>query len=152
MQAMEETEIQDLEDGCGNISLEEEEEKGIDLPEVAEDQSVNIDLQHAMVGRFLTDKHIKFEYMQQVLASVWRPVMGMRVKEIRANLFIFQFFHEKDLIRVLEKGPWGLKITLWSVSGWEWMISQIKSRCSLLISGLRFSTYLVDICQKRLQV
>lgn len=98
-----------VEDGCINLSLEAEEERGIELPNETGEQSANIDMRHAMVGRFLTDKHIKFEYMQQVLASVWRPVMGIRVKEIRANLFIFQFFHERDLARVLDNGPWGFE-------------------------------------------
>lgn len=109
MQTAEETVVQEIEEGCRNISLEAEEEVGIDLPDETENQSANIDLQHAMVDRFLTDKHIKFDYMQQVLASVWRPVMGMRIKEIRPNLYIFQFFHEKDINRVLDRGPWGFE-------------------------------------------
>lgn len=109
MQTMDDSEIQELEDGCNNISLETEEERGVDLPDENDEQSANINLRFAMVGKFLTDKHIKFEYMQQVLASVWRPVMGMRVKEIRANLFIFQFSHENDVARVLDNGPWGFE-------------------------------------------
>lgn len=91
------------------MSLEAEEERGVDLPDETEDQSASINMHHAMVGKFLTDKHIKFDYMQQVLASVWRPVMGMRVKEIKTNLFVFQFFHEKDISRVIENGPWGFE-------------------------------------------
>lgn len=40
---------------------------------------------------------------------MWRPVLGMRVKEIRPNLFIFQFFHERDVSRVIDRGPWGFE-------------------------------------------
>lgn len=109
MQGVEEPEVQELEIGCKNMSLEADEEIGVDLPDETEELAAKIDLQHAMVGRFLTDKHIKFDYMQQVLASVWRPVMGMRIKEIRPNLYIFQFFHEKDISRVLDRGPWGFE-------------------------------------------
>lgn len=109
MQTMDESDIQELEKGCNNMTLETEEERGVDLPDEVDEQSPNINLRFAMVGKFLTDKHIKFEYMQQVLASVWRSVMGMRVKEIRANLFVFQFFHENDIARVLDKGPWGFE-------------------------------------------
>lgn len=79
MQTVEGTDILDLEEGCNNLSLKAKEGKGIDLPDETGDQSANIDLQFAIVGRFLTDKHIKLEYMQQVLALVWCPVMGMRV-------------------------------------------------------------------------
>ncbi|XP_019199062.1 PREDICTED: uncharacterized protein LOC109192810 [Ipomoea nil] len=44
--------------------------------------------------------------MQQVLASVWRPVMGMYAVTLVDDLFLFQFPHSKDLQRVIEDGPW----------------------------------------------
>ncbi|VFQ64830.1 unnamed protein product [Cuscuta campestris] len=62
-----------------------------------------------LVGRFLTDKLIKLEFMQQVMASVWRPVKGVQVSEIEPNLFSFVFFHKSDLQRVLEEGPWSFE-------------------------------------------
>ncbi|VFR00567.1 unnamed protein product [Cuscuta campestris] len=62
-----------------------------------------------LVGRFLTDKLIKLEFTQQVMASVWRPVKGVQVSEIEPNLFSFVFFHKSDLQRVLEEGPWSFE-------------------------------------------
>ncbi|XP_019149753.1 PREDICTED: uncharacterized protein LOC109146514 [Ipomoea nil] len=61
---------------------------------------------YSVVGHFLTKKLIKVEYMRQVLASVWQPVFGMRVTELHSNLFLFAFYHETDMVRVLEEGPW----------------------------------------------
>ncbi|VFQ64823.1 unnamed protein product [Cuscuta campestris] len=62
-----------------------------------------------LMGRFLTEKLIKLEFMQQVMASVWRPVKGVQVSEIEPNLFSFVFFHKSDLQRVLEEGPWSFE-------------------------------------------
>ncbi|XP_031120573.1 uncharacterized protein LOC116023706 [Ipomoea triloba] len=62
-----------------------------------------------MVGRFLTDKLIKLEYMRQVFASVWKLVKGVQVTELQTNLFMFVFFHSSDLQYVLEEGPWSFE-------------------------------------------
>ncbi|XP_031108637.1 uncharacterized protein LOC116013119 [Ipomoea triloba] len=63
----------------------------------------------AVVGRFLTSKLIKLEYMRQVLASVWQPVKGVTVSEIQPNLFLFVFYHITDMQHVLTKGPWSFE-------------------------------------------
>lgn len=59
-----------------------------------------------LVGTLLTDKVIKFNFMQETLATVWRPGRGMIVKEVATNLFLFSFFHRKDMRRILNDGPW----------------------------------------------
>lgn len=59
-----------------------------------------------LVGRFLTDLTIKFDHMQQVLASVWKPVMGVKIVALDDNLFAFQFSHKRDMQRVLDDGLW----------------------------------------------
>ncbi|XP_057779491.1 uncharacterized protein At4g02000-like [Salvia miltiorrhiza] len=40
------------------------------------------------------------------MASIWRPGKGVFMKDIGKGRFIFQFFHELDLKRVYEGGPW----------------------------------------------
>lgn len=63
-----------------------------------------------MVGRFHTSKNIHFESMRQMLASLWRPVKGVDIQEgprgTEYQLYIFQFFHELDMSRVLASGSW----------------------------------------------
>ena len=44
--------------------------------------------------------------MQNTLASIWRPVKGLCIKEIQPNLFLFQFYHKLDIKRVIDNGPW----------------------------------------------
>ncbi|XP_019196324.1 PREDICTED: uncharacterized protein LOC109190309 [Ipomoea nil] len=63
----------------------------------------------SVVGRFLTARLIKLEYMRQVLASVWQPVMGVTVTEINKGLFLFIFFHKTDVDYVLNGGPWAFE-------------------------------------------
>ncbi|CAH9105120.1 unnamed protein product [Cuscuta epithymum] len=63
----------------------------------------------SMVGRFLTDKPIRFDKMLQVMASIWRPSRGVDATELQDNLFQFDFYHEKELLRVLEDGPWAFE-------------------------------------------
>ncbi|XP_019171169.1 PREDICTED: uncharacterized protein LOC109166721 [Ipomoea nil] len=58
-----------------------------------------------LVGRFLTRKMVKIEFMSQVLASVWQPVKGMQVTEVQPRFFMFFFHHRTDIKRVMER-PW----------------------------------------------
>ncbi|XP_019197752.1 PREDICTED: uncharacterized protein LOC109191599 [Ipomoea nil] len=59
-----------------------------------------------LLGRFLTNKLVKVEYMRQVMAAAWQPVTGMQVSEIKPRLFMFTFHHVTDIQRVLNDGPW----------------------------------------------
>ncbi|KAK1380443.1 CCHC-type domain-containing protein [Heracleum sosnowskyi] len=40
------------------------------------------------------------------MASLWRPGRGMYVKDLGSNRYIFQFYHELDINRVMEGSPW----------------------------------------------
>ena len=35
-----------------------------------------------------------------------RLVRGVTIKEIQPYLFLFQFYHELDILKVINKGPW----------------------------------------------
>lgn len=62
-----------------------------------------------VVGRFLTAKLVKVEFMRQVMVSVWRPVKGVQISELSPNLFMFVFYHYSDVQYVLEEGPWSFE-------------------------------------------
>ncbi|XP_031090963.1 uncharacterized protein LOC115995955 [Ipomoea triloba] len=102
--------ISAIEDRCADLTIDKEEVGGLEAPDVhgpSEQPS-----HWEVVGRFLTDRLIKFEHMQQVLASVWQPIMGMRVLSLEDNLFLFQFPHYKDVQRVFDDGPWSYENNL----------------------------------------
>ncbi|XP_074352285.1 uncharacterized protein LOC141691445 [Apium graveolens] len=94
-----------MEESFAMISLEEEEQGGITYEENAEDLS-EIDMRWCLVGRFLTDSPIDFQAMQHKMASLWRPGRGMFVKQLEPNRFLFQFYHDIDIKRVIEGSPW----------------------------------------------
>lgn len=78
-----------------------------DLPVVS--ATVVAQTSWSLVGRFLTDKIIKAEMMKQIMASVLCPLRGVQITEVLPNLFLFVFFHETDMQRVLDDGPWSFE-------------------------------------------
>ncbi|KAM7510937.1 hypothetical protein LguiB_009812 [Lonicera macranthoides] len=104
--------ISDLENACANVALEDEEVGGLvfssSTPVVANKPTQT----WSLLGRILTDKSINFPVMQQLFASVWRPVKGVRIKDLGPNLFLFQFYNEKERDRIFNKGPWSFEQNL----------------------------------------
>ncbi|XP_031104042.1 uncharacterized protein LOC116007477 isoform X3 [Ipomoea triloba] len=92
-------------DQCADLTIEDEETGGLEAPYTDVVHVESWDL----VGRFITDRNIKFDHMQQVMASTWRPLMGVRILSLDENLFLFQFPHVKDMQRVIDDGPWSFE-------------------------------------------
>lgn len=79
---------------------------GLILDNIPEGEKVE-GLERCLVGRFLTNKKVNFGAMQDTLSSSWRPVKGVFMEETtQMNTFIFKFFHDRDLKRILDEGPW----------------------------------------------
>lgn len=87
------------------ITIEDEELGRITYAENEEGLG-EIDTKFCPVGRFLTESTINFQAMQHKMASLWRPGKGMYVKQLEANRFNFQFYHELDITRVCKGSPW----------------------------------------------
>ncbi|KAK1388587.1 hypothetical protein POM88_016765 [Heracleum sosnowskyi] len=92
------------------FSLADEEDGGIEI--VAEEVTTDIlqgqgfDANLCIVGRFIQEGRVDFEAMQQTLVVLWKPGKGVYMKELDSNLFLFQFYHEVDVRRVMEGCPW----------------------------------------------
>nr|GMC77707.1 uncharacterized protein LOC109173053 [Ipomoea batatas] len=97
--------MNDLEHAYAALEIDDEVPDGLELEQ-------SIDLSLTLVGRVIIDKTVKFVFMRDTLAVVWRPGRGMDVKEVGHNTFIFQFFHEIDLKRILDDGPWAFEQSL----------------------------------------
>lgn len=92
------------------ITLEDEEEGGLAL-EVDEEQGKEtafngFNATLCLVGHFINEGMVDFPAMQQTLAALWRPGRGVFIKEIDINLYLFQFYHEVDIKRVMDGSPW----------------------------------------------
>lgn len=95
--------VHDLDEQMADLNIEEEENE--ELVFEGDVEEVNkYDL--CLVGRFLSEKSINVKAMKSKLADVWKPAMGINIKEIDSSLFLFQFFHKEDLQWVLNGGPW----------------------------------------------
>ncbi|XP_074347634.1 uncharacterized protein LOC141686500 [Apium graveolens] len=95
-----------IEEEYANLSINDEDEGGLILEEAGEDvPTTEFDL--CLVGSFVTTRKINFVAMQDTLSAIWRPVKGIYMEEtVIPNLFLFKFFHELDMQRVLDDGPW----------------------------------------------
>ncbi|XP_019178530.1 PREDICTED: uncharacterized protein LOC109173671 [Ipomoea nil] len=102
-----EAEIAGLSSRWADIELEDED-AGVEAP--ADDSGAMAAAESwVVVGRFLTQRLIKVEYMRQVMASAWKPVSGVHITELQPNLFQFVFHHITDVRRVMDEGPWSFE-------------------------------------------
>lgn len=91
------------EEGYANLSINDGDDEGLILEDANEEGPTT----NLAVRSFLTSTKINFGAMQDTLAAIWRPVKGVFMEEtIIPNLFLFKFFHELDLQRVLDDGLW----------------------------------------------
>ncbi|KAK1380064.1 hypothetical protein POM88_026808 [Heracleum sosnowskyi] len=94
-----------MEEAFAAIQIEDEEYGGLSYENDNEDLS-EMEMRWCLTGRFLTDSHIDFQAMQHKMASLWRQGRGLYVKQLDSNRFIFQFYHEIDINRVIDGSPW----------------------------------------------
>lgn len=100
-----------LENACASLSLADDDPEPITI----EDTGITTipDEQYlTLVGQFVTEKTIKFNVMRDTMASTWRPGKGVNIMEVSMNLYLFQFFHEVDMNRILDDGPWSFEQSL----------------------------------------
>lgn len=72
-----------------------------------------------LVGKFITDGVVDFSSMQHTMSALWRPGKGVYVKELDANLYIFQFYHELDVRRVIDGSPWSFNRKVFIITRME---------------------------------
>ncbi|XP_019168052.1 PREDICTED: uncharacterized protein LOC109163801 [Ipomoea nil] len=92
-----------LEDDADGVRFEEEMFEGPAQPPMRTTWT--------LIGKFLTDRILKVEVMKRVMAAAWRPLMGIEITDVLPNLYLFTFFDEADMRRVLEEGPWAFENT-----------------------------------------
>ncbi|RAL45053.1 hypothetical protein DM860_003812 [Cuscuta australis] len=103
---MEGRDVDRLNIGVTQLDLDEEQEGLSFLPNGGA-PTTEISLHTWTIdGRFLTDKVIKFDIMQRVMAAAWKLALGVRIVQKDDNLYLFHFFHMKDATRIIEEGPW----------------------------------------------
>lgn len=83
------------------LTTENEESDVVAPTKVDEGGDENLEM--CLVGRFLTNRiHI----MKDKMADVWRPFGGVTIREKELGLFLFQFYQQVDVLKVLKGGLW----------------------------------------------
>ncbi|EEF40731.1 conserved hypothetical protein [Ricinus communis] len=59
-----------------------------------------------LVRKILSSKPMNCDAIHRTFSSVWRLHRGYTVKEWGDNIFVFQFFHERNKIKVIKGNPW----------------------------------------------
>lgn len=84
-----------LHDQFASLNVDDEENEEFSFDESVEEEVNKYDF--CLVGRYLTEKNINIRAMASKMADVWRPSMGVNIKEIDPGIFLFQFYHREDL-------------------------------------------------------
>lgn len=98
--------LKEMEESFAAIRLEDEDEEGLIYEGDTTEICSEIDVRWCLVGRFLTDSPIDFQAMQHKMASLWKPGKGVYVKALESNRFIFQFYNDVDIKRVIKGSLW----------------------------------------------
>uniref|UniRef100_A0A803NUR8 DUF4283 domain-containing protein n=1 Tax=Cannabis sativa TaxID=3483 RepID=A0A803NUR8_CANSA len=85
---------------------EEEDTEAIFDEEDGDETEPDLDDRWCLIGRLLTGKVSDFLVFQNIMADLWKPGKGMYVKILEQNRFLFQFYHEIDIRRVINGSPW----------------------------------------------
>ncbi|MBA0845733.1 hypothetical protein Goarm_022809 [Gossypium armourianum] len=91
-----------MEDDLANLRLVDEEEEAIQ-EDAAAVESIS---QFFLVGRCLTDSVVHFPSLRNTMADIWHPIGGIYITDLGEKRYLFQFFHEVDIARVLAGTPW----------------------------------------------
>ncbi|WOG95663.1 hypothetical protein DCAR_0414990 [Daucus carota subsp. sativus] len=95
---------QDLSVHMSSLAIDEEENVALVIEGNVDEESNKYEL--CAVGRFLTEKTVNVRAMKSKMANVWKPAMGVNIKELETGIFLFQSYHKEDLNWVLNGGPW----------------------------------------------
>ena len=93
-----------METRIAQLSLSAEEDDAFTLEGSLCSQTVSYEL--CMVRKLLSPRRTHVPSFKERVAAMWRPERGIFVQELDDRQFLFKFFHEYDINRVLEGGPW----------------------------------------------
>lgn len=90
---------------CSKLTIDDEEEVVLDIeathPNLEENKPSLL-----LLGRLLTDRSYNVDAFKRTITTVWAPTHGLVIKTLSPNLYALQFFHWRDMMKVLEGRPW----------------------------------------------
>ena len=95
---------EEITDIVSNLRIDEEEEQILDLDALNSNSEAVVSL--LLMGRLLTERSYNVEAFKRTITSVWAPAHGLVIRVLSPNLYAFQFFHWRDMKKVLDGRPW----------------------------------------------
>ncbi|MBA0560769.1 hypothetical protein Golob_017647 [Gossypium lobatum] len=93
-----------MEKDLADLSLDDEEEEILQAH--GQIGSVVEDIKFCLVGCFLTASVIHFPTMRNTMTNLWHLVKGVQISDLGEKRFLFKFFHEIDMERVVNETYW----------------------------------------------
>lgn len=124
------------------LDIENEENEELVFDERVEEE-VNL-FELCLVGRFLSKKSINERAMKSKLADLWKPTMGINIKNIKTGLYLFQFYHKDDMNWVTRNGLWTFDSILMVMNTIKAGEDPLKCNYTRWIFGSKFMIYQLD--------
>jgi hypothetical protein len=96
---------EDLGDCCKKLSLTDGEQKGIKVDELDVSEA-RVIAGKCLIGKLWADRSVNQEAFKTVFSSIWRIVGSVKFKELKDNIWVFEFSDDRDKRRVLDGRPW----------------------------------------------
>ena len=87
-----------------NLRIDDEEDTVLDLDTI--NPSTENPVALLLLGRLLTERSFNVDAFKRTITNVWDPIHGLVIRVISPNLFAFQFYHWRDMLKVLDGRPW----------------------------------------------
>ena len=95
---------EEITDFVANLRIDEEEEQIIDFDFLNPSNENHISL--LLIGRLLTECSYNIDAFKRTITTVWAPQHGLVIRTLKPNLYAFQFYHWRDMAKVMEGRPW----------------------------------------------
>lgn len=82
--------------------------------------------QLCIMGKLLTERFVSKEIIKSKLIKVWQPTGSLSFKVLGENLFLIEFEHSWDKIRVMEGRPWVFEGSLFSIAEFDGITQPAK--------------------------
>lgn len=91
-----------MKDKLARLQLDDLENEVVDGVEESYEED---DFVFCLAGRMLTDGSVHFSSFRNVLSELWRLIEGITIIEIEDKHFLFRFYNEVDLQRMMKGIP-----------------------------------------------
>jgi hypothetical protein len=92
-------------DFCKKLSLTDGEQEGIKVDEL-DVLEAKVIAGKCLIGKLWADRSVNQEAFKTVFSNIWRIVGSVKFKELKDNIWVFEFSDDRDKMRVLDGRPW----------------------------------------------